>query len=159
MKTSPRLCPQIADGRPAANAGVAQLARLGLAVLALTVLLLAGCAFDVSHLNQTPVAYTPVAGVAKSFVLSQDVKVSLGTGFPTRLNAGTRWRQVGSTEHGEVFATADQIVTVEASNISEAQLVVANNFIKGFYLPVEKTFAPVRQPISIATKPIQPNQP
>ena len=115
-------------------------------------LFLAGCAFNLVSVKQSPVSCTPVVGTPQNFVLSQDVKAKLGTSFPTRLKAGTRWHQVGITEFGDVFATRDQVVTVEASNIHEAQLVVSNRVITGFYLPVEKTFAPVTQPVAIETK-------
>ncbi len=121
-------------------------------------LLLAGCAFDVSHVKQLPVTFTPMAGAAPDFVLRQEVKATLGTGFPTHLKGGTRWRQTGGTEFGAVFATKDQIVTVEASNIYEAQLVVSNQCLTGFYLPVEKKFAPVSRPIRIETQAVDPNQ-
>ena len=124
-------------------------------MLAVTLLVLAGCAFDISHVKQSPATFSPPAGSPETFVLSQDVKAALGTGFPTRLKAGTRWRQVGDTEHGAVFGTQDQIVTVEASNTFEALLVVSNHCVTGFYLPVEKTFAATTRPIPIQTQPIE----
>lgn len=124
-----------------------------------SLLLLAGCAFDISRVKQLPATYTTLSTPAQEFVLSQDVKATVGSGFATRLKAGTRWHQVGNTEHGAVFATTDQIVTVEASNIYEAQLVVADNAITGFYLPVEKTFVAVSSKISIQTKPVETSKP
>ena len=102
----------------------------------------AGCAFDLSHVKLVPATYTAATGSAPDFVLSQDVKVKLGTSYPTHLKGGTRWHQVGTTEFGTVFTTTDQVVTVEASNIYEAELVVSNQCIVGFYLPVDKKFAP-----------------
>jgi len=122
-------------------------------------LLLTGCAFDLVHVKQMPVSYLSIADPAKAFVLVHEVKATLGTTYPTRLKAGTRWRQVGTTEHGAVFATQDQIVTVEDSNIHEARLVVSDDVIKGFYLPVEKTFVPVKHPIRIQTQTLQTNPP
>jgi hypothetical protein len=121
--------------------------------------ILVGCAFDLVHVNQVPVTFTPATSPLEAFVLRQDVKATLGTGFPTRLKSGTQWRQVGATEYGRVFTTKDQIVTVEASNISEAQLVVSNQCVTGFYLPVEKKFAPVSKPIRIETEPLIPTNP
>ena len=123
--------------------------------------ILTGCAFDVSHVRQLTTSFTSGSDASKSFTLNQNVKATLGTGFATRLKANTRWEQVGRTEYGDVFATKDQIVTVEASNIYEAQLVVSNQFITGFYLIVEKKFAPVNHPIPIETEPIitNPNKP
>jgi hypothetical protein len=118
-----------------------------------TLLLLSGCAFDVSHVKQRPASFTPSVAPTKSFALDRDIKATVGSGFPTRLKAGTRWVQVGQTEYGAVFATKDQILTVESSNMYEAQLVVADGAITGFYLPVEKTFVAVSPRIPIQTNP------
>lgn len=112
-------------------------------------IMLVGCAFDITHVKQRPATFVSDTGEIDQFTLDRDVKATLGTGFATRLKAGTHWQQVGNTEFGKVFATKDQIVTVEASDIYEADLVVSNQFITGFYLVVEKTFAPVSRPIPI----------
>ncbi len=128
-------------------------------LLSASFLLVVGCAFDLSSVKQQPVGYSATATSTEGFTLNREVKASLGTGFPTRLKAGTRWRHIGQTEHGGVFATKDQIVTVEASNIYEAQIVVSNNFLNGFYLPVEKTFSPVKPSIRLETRPLETNQP
>jgi len=120
---------------------------------------LSGCAFDITHVKQQPATFAAVSGMTNGFILSHDVKATLGTGYPTRLKSGTRWQPVGVIAQGTVFETKDQIVTVEASNIHEAQLVVSNGFITGFYLPVEKTFAPSKSPIRIETQPLETNRP
>jgi hypothetical protein len=108
-----------------------------------------GCAFDISRVKELPVEYTPVSDVSRTFVLKQDVGIGIGTGYQTHLRSGTRWRQTGRTPHGDVFATRDQLVKVEASNIHEAQVVIQGQRITGFYLPVEKTFVAVKQPIPV----------
>lgn len=118
-----------------------------------------GCAFDVSHVKLVPANYTAVTPPGEAFVLTHETKVSLGTGFPTRLKAGTRWTQTGTIESGKVFTTKDQIVTVEASNIFEAQLVVANGCVTGFYLPVEKKSSAANRPLPIQTQPLKTQQP
>ena len=122
-------------------------------------MLLTGCAFDVSHVKQQSIAFTSIAGAGWTFVLNHDVKATVGSGFATRLKAGSRWHQVGNTDRGAVFTTKDQIVTVEASNIYEAQLVVSENAITGFYLPIEKTFVVVASRIPIQTKTLETDQP
>lgn len=122
-------------------------------VASLVVVVLAvGCAFDISHVRQQPAQFTAIKSAGREFTLLQEVKAKLGTGFPTRLKAGTRWQQVGSIEQGAVFATQDQVVMVEASNNYEAQLVVANNCLQGFFLPVERTFVAVYRPIPLETQ-------
>jgi hypothetical protein len=119
---------------------------------------ISGCAFDLSSVKQMPATFSPAANDAgQGFVLRQEIKAPIGTGFPTLLKSNTRWYPAGKIEFGEVYATKDQIVAVEASNIHEAQLVISNNFISGFYLPVEKTFTPVTHPIRIDTQTTKSN--
>jgi hypothetical protein len=121
-----------------------------LAVMVMAVIL-AGCAFDISEVNQYPAALVPATGSRpEQFTLNADVKATFGSGFATRLLAGTRWQEVGSTPYGKVFSTKDQIVTVEASDIYEADLVVSNRVMTGFYFVVEKTFAPVSHPTPLS---------
>jgi hypothetical protein len=108
-----------------------------------------GCAFDVSYVKKAPATFAPIIENARNFILNQHVEVGLGTGFPTRLKAGTHWHQIGSTDYGGVFITKDQIVTVEASDVYEAQLIVSNQCVTGFYLPVEKEVTLVSRPIPI----------
>jgi hypothetical protein len=130
--------------------------RISISSVAVAIMLV-GCAFDITHVTQRPVRFVSKTEAIENFTLDHDVKATFGTGFATRLKAGTRWQQVGSTEYGKVFATKDQIVTVEASNIYEADLVISNRFITGFYLVVEKTFAPVTRLIPIAITTSNPN--
>lgn len=145
------------DRRAPLNRTLSNPVRYALRVLSL--LFLAGCAFDVSHVRQQPVQFRAVTSAFREFVLLQEVKVKLGSGFPTVLKAGTRWRQIGSVEQGDVYATKDQVVMVEASNNYEAQLVVAGSCVKGFYLPVEKTFVAVSKSILLPVTQTNPNPP
>ncbi len=117
---------------------------------ALIIAMLVGCAFDIVSVKQKPAAFTATTEPS-SFSLAKEVKAKLGTGFPTILKANTTWKQVGTTEFGKVFSTQDQVVKVEASNIHEAQIVVTNDALAGFYLPVERTFAPLSKPIPLQT--------
>jgi len=114
---------------------------------------LGGCAFDVVSVPQSPVVFHASTG-AKGFVLMQDLTVHIGTGFATRLRANTSWHKVGATVFGDVYATQDQIVTVEASNIYEAQIVVSDlRNLVGFYLPVEHTYVSLNEPLPLAINP------
>jgi len=60
---------------------------------------------------------------------------------------------VGRIEQGEVYKTKDQVVTVEASNMYEAQLVLSGSLVVGFYLPVERTFTAADPPQQIQRTP------
>lgn len=121
---------------------------LGAAVVAL-----GGCAFDLVSVTQTPATLVPVSSSEMAFTLQQDVVVPIGTGFPTHLKKGTVWRQVGVIDQGVVYTTRDQVVTVEASNIHEAQIVVSKGRLIGFYLPVERSFAAAKEPMPLDTQP------
>jgi hypothetical protein len=112
-------------------------------------LLTTGCAFDVSHVRQKPASFSLYIGGFSPVVLAKDLKVRLGTGFPTVLRAGTRWVKVGRTETGDVYTTKDQIVKAEGSNIYEAYIVPSANCITGFYLPVEKTLSALSKQLPI----------
>lgn len=124
--------------------------KAGVLLLCFAPLLFTSCAFDLTQVKQLPASFQPVAGAPQRWRLGQEAKIAIGTGYTTRLQSGTRWAQVGRLAQGDVFKTADQVVTVEAANIHEAYLVVKDGAVTGFYLPVERTFTPVNPP-----KPIQ----
>jgi len=104
--------------------------------------LLAACAFDVINLRLSPTRFEPVSDAPQEWVLRSDVKVTLVSGWATALKKGTTWKQVGTVIEGTVLKTRDQIVTVEASDIFEAEPVINGGRIVGFYLPVDKAFTP-----------------
>ena len=101
---------------------------------------LSGCALPV-HQMDLPTPLAPASG--HTFVLAEDVHCSISTGYRRTLRAGTHWDLFGMIDHGEVYRSQDQLLTVEGFNVHEAYLVVKNESLVGFYLPVEKTFAPV----------------
>jgi len=107
--------------------------------------IVSGCMFDVVSVTQKPTAFSAASGTPETFVLRESHSISIGTGFPTRLKAGTKWAMIGSIPEGSVFRSKDQVLTVEASNIHEADLVVDKGAVVGFFLVVEKTFCPAKQ--------------
>lgn len=110
--------------------------------------LLAGCAFDVIHVKQETAQYQLVAAPGSLLTLQDDVKVSIGDfGSATPLKKGTTWRKVGEIGAGDVLATQDQVVTVQASNAFEAEPVVAHGEVVGFFLVVQQTFTPADPPV------------
>jgi len=111
--------------------------------------LCAGCAFDVVRLKQSPAQYEAVAVTGRTWILNDDLKVTLVSGWATPLKKGTNWRQVGKIKEGDVLTTGNQIVTVEASNLFEAYPVVDGGKVVGFFLPVERSFTPADPPVSI----------
>ncbi len=114
-------------------------------------MLLGGCPFDVIHVEQTPVHLESI-DATKPFELMNEVKLDIGAGYHRVLKRGTQWRCVGRLSQGDVYTTRDQVLTVEASNIQEAYIVVDSSKLVGFYLPVEKTFSPLRQRTELTMK-------
>lgn len=112
-------------------------------------LYLNACAFDIVHVKQTPTNIVPQNDPSANFTLEKEAMVSLGTGYSRILKANTNWALVGSLPEGGVFKTKDQILTVEGSNIFEAYIVVESNKLVGFYLPVEGTFSPLKNPLPL----------
>jgi hypothetical protein len=91
-----------------------------------------------------------VAKSGSSFILNQDVECSIGTGYGRTLRGGTRWELFGSVNSGEVYRSPDQVLTVEGYNVHEAYLIVKDEWLVGFYLPVEKTFTPVSKTVHLS---------
>jgi hypothetical protein len=126
-----------------------ELPNLRLFAVSCLVGLCAGCAFDLSHLKQSPAQYEAVSAPGPTWVLGDDLKVRIAAGGARPLKKGTRWRLVGKIKEGDVLKTADQIVIVEASNQFEAYPVVAQGKVVGFFLPVEQSFTPSNPPVAI----------
>lgn len=116
--------------------------------------LLAGCAFDVIHVDQEAVQYKPTTAPGPALTLQDDVNVSIADhGSATPLKKGTTWRKVGKIDAGDVFAPQGQVVTVEASNAYEAEPVIAHGEVVGFFLVVQHTFTPADPPAPVAFLP------
>jgi hypothetical protein len=105
-----------------------------------------GCAFDVMHVEREPAIMDISQTSEDSFVLSEQITVTPRGGYERELQQGTHWKRIGRITQGDVYKTRDQILTAEASNIYEANLVVSAGKIVGFYLPVESAFTPLEEP-------------
>lgn len=121
-----------------------------IALTLLALFLSSACAFDIVHVKQIPAHLECKADPSANFTLEKETKVSLGTGYSRTLKANTYWTLVGSLPEGCVFKTRDQVLTVEASNIYEAYLVVNADKLTGFYLPTEETYSPLDKPLTIS---------
>jgi hypothetical protein len=111
-----------------------------LAVL-LVVALAAGCAAEVVR---QPTTLTPLATGAErpQRELAEEAVVPVSSNYSRVLPRGSRWQLVGTVPQGGVYRRADGIFTVEGAHVHEAYLVIAGEKLVGFYLPVEKSYAP-----------------
>lgn len=113
-------------------------------IICLLGILLNACAFDLFHIEQIPTQIKSTNLSKPSFELEKEVNFVLDKGFRRKLKQGTKWNYVGNVSYGDVFRSKDQILTVEASNIHEAYIVVSAGKLVGFYLPVERSYSPLR---------------
>jgi len=111
--------------------------------------LLGGCAFDVIHIEQFPAKLDSKISCNISFVLVKNVNIQFDGGYKRILKQGTKWNCIGRIVQGEVYKTKDQILTIEASNVFEAYIVVSSRKLVGFYLPVEHAFSALEHPIDL----------
>ena len=113
-----------------------------------------GCAFDIIHIKQVPVQYEDVKIIKSDFILKDEVILDTGTGYNRKLNKGTRWNYVNTISYGDIFKTKGQILTIERSNIFEAFIVVSDENLVGFFLPVEQTYSPLNKIKPLAVEKI-----
>ena len=110
--------------------------------VALSVLGLVACAPEVVR---RPTQLTSVAEEAKDTIeIVETVPVSVGPGYRRVIRRGSLWTRIGRSVEGEVFKPVDGVFTVEGAHVHEAYLVLDGDLLVGFYLPVERAFAPVR---------------
>jgi len=111
-------------------------------LVALSALGLAACAPEVVR---RPTQLTSVAEQAQDTIeIVETVPVSVGPGYRRMIRRGSLWTRIGRSVEGEVFKPVDGVFTVEGAHVHEAYLVLDGDRLVGFYLPVERAFAPVR---------------
>src|SRR5262249_24078986 len=133
------------------GAGSMNVSRVRSACLVLGLALLQGCAFDLVQVKQMPTSLETTVEPRADLRIDKEASFRAGGGYSRTLRQGPRWSFVGTTPNGDVYRTKDQILTVEAANVHEAYIVLQGTRLRGFYLPVEKTFSPLDPPLELAT--------
>jgi hypothetical protein len=106
------------------------------------------------HVKQIPTQMESSNLSKQSFELVKELNIDPGHGYNRKLKQGTKWNYVGTISYGDVFKSKDQTLTVEASNIHEAYIVVSSGKLVGFYLPVERSYSPLDDPQILYMKEI-----
>ena len=119
---------------------------------------LGASAFDVIHVEQHSARLESLDATWEPFEMVANVNVDIGSVYHRVLKKGTKWRSVGHLPQGDVYTTSDQVLTVEASNVQEAYIVIERRRLVGLYLPVEKTLSPLRQRMELAIKELPSRQ-
>jgi hypothetical protein len=117
-----------------------------LCVPLLALVLLTGCATGVAF---APVVITPIpASEARAFAtMTKKTDIRFDNGYSRIINAGSQWSRIGSITQGDVYKARNTVFTVEGAHIHEACLVVSHGNLAGFYLPAERGFLPLANPI------------
>jgi hypothetical protein len=108
--------------------------------------LLCGCA---SEVVRHPSALAPVSVPAR-FVLTERAEFRLDSGYTRTIAAGTQLVEAGTIAQGGVLKPIATSLTVEGRHMHEAYPVVRSGRLVGFYLPVEKAFSPLSNPIPLS---------
>ena len=112
--------------------------------------ILEGCA---SEVTRSGIEFRPSPGAARRTIeMSSLATVMPSTGYQRSILTGSRWALVGSVPQGDVYRPLDTVFTIEGANTHEAYLVLRDSRIVGFYLPGEKSFAPLEPAVVIAYK-------
>ena len=119
-----------------------------ISIVASTILVY-GCAFDVLKISKNPVLLDDSLSEKPILLIEENLEITLSTGYKRTLKSGTKWHYVGQISYGDIYKTKDQILTIEGSNIYEAFIVVSEEQLVGFYLPVEQSFSPLSDPLTL----------
>lgn len=76
-------------------------------------------------------------------ILHAPVVIELDHAKPVLLRAETSWARIGEIPQGTVYKTADQLIVVESFNTRQAYIVVNEERVVGYFLPVENSFVKV----------------
>lgn len=116
----------------------------------LVFLLLNGCAMEVVR---APADFVSISEAqARRIVTAQPVEIMLDSRYRRTLSAGSALLEVGSVGAGQVFKPMNTVFTVEGKHMHEAYLVLRNEKVVGFYLPVEKAFSPLSESVVLPIK-------
>jgi hypothetical protein len=91
---------------------------------------------------------SPAAAPAR-VTLASPVQIHLDSGYSRSIAAGTEFAVAGTIAEGRVLKPTRTTFTIEGAHMHEAYPVVRAGRLVGFYLPVEKSFSPLSQPVDL----------
>lgn len=116
--------------------------------------LLAGCA---SEVRREPVELDAAAAEAgRVWVSTVAVEARPASGYPRTIAPGTEFKAVGRVAQGLVLRPTQTVLTVEGAHMHEAYAVHRDGVLVGFYLPVERAYSALPQPVSMPLEERKP---
>ena len=107
----------------------------------------AGCASEIARYPAELTRARPPQD--KIFVASQTVPVHPDSGYERSIKLGTEFVDAGGIAQGSILKPTNAVFTVEGAHMHEAYLVVNDGRLVGFYLPVEKSFSPLTESVTM----------
>ena len=114
---------------------------------------LSGCAGEVIR---HPAEMSAPAALSGLVVTTQTTSFTLDSGYSRAIEQGTEFVELGSIKEGRVLKPTKTTFTIEGAHMHEAYPVVRDGRLVGFYLPVEKAFAPLSNAASFPTQKRNP---
>jgi len=121
--------------------------RVSAAWVCLAAALAAGCASEVQRQSVELVASQPEQG--RRYLTTAAVEAQPESGYSRSIRAGTEFVAIGRVAAGLVLKPTQTVLTVEGAHVHEAYAVHRDGQLVGFYLPVERAFAALPQPVSM----------
>jgi hypothetical protein len=115
---------------------------------------LTACAAEVVRHPSAIVSHA--ASAQRSHVLTQATALRLDSGYERSISAGTEFVEVGTLREGRVLKPVNATLTVEGKHMHEAYAVVQGDRLVGFYLPVEQSFVPLSQTVTLTLQERKP---
>ena len=109
-------------------------------IVLLLVIAVTGCASEIVHSSARLAA--PSAGDRQRIEIADETTVRSSSGYSRVLPAGSMWELRGTLPQGSVYRRVKDIFTIEGAHVHEAYLVVADDRLVGYYLPVSRRFRP-----------------
>jgi hypothetical protein len=122
------------------------------AMMVLFCTLFLGCAFDIAKIKYDHTQFAPVSESPRHIILKDSLEIREGPCqyYSRTLRQGTIWDYAGTIPQGQVYKPRDHVFTIECSQVYEAYLVLINDLMIGFYLPVEGGFAGLPSPKKVS---------
>jgi hypothetical protein len=110
-------------------------------IVALLVVGQLACSAEVQRWPSALLAEAPASPVPIYTV--HPVQLQLAGGYERLIPARTEFIEAGRLKQGNILRPTRHVLTVEGAHVHEAYLVVIDDTIVGFYLPVERAFSPL----------------
>ena len=88
----------------------------------------------------------------KTIQIVDKTVVTFSSGYSEIIKSGSTWKLVGTIPQGDVYKIVDDVFIIEGAHIHEANIVINNGELVGYYLPALKSYSEAREPVVLIIK-------